>query len=330
MSSAADPVTDFETNVQRVRAASDLFGSVLDRDPEFIERLRADDGSDWPVPPLPADDSKAWPRLLRQHRKQQSARIIWRDVLGMDTLPETMQRISNLADVCMQAGLAAIQADFELRHGVVRDAQGHRIDPVIFGLGKLGGGELNFSSDVDLVIGFEEHGESDGPRPLAAETYFTRLCQQWIKLLDEVTVDGFCHRVDMRLRPYGNSGRLVWSFAAMELYFQSEGRDWERYAWQKARVVAGDVAAGDVQVHPVHRHVRGGPVDARVLVAQPADPHHRRRIRPRAGVDVRPVRLHGTLDRLDHAASGTGDGLRRVPLGTRRCPQRLRFGPDPP
>lgn len=244
MSSVADPVTDFETIVQRVRAASDLFGSVLDRDPEFIERLRADDGSDWPVPPLPADDSKAWPRLLRQYRKQQSARIIWRDVLGMDTLPETMQRISNLADVCMQAGLAAIQADFELRHGVVRDAQGHRIDPVIFGLGKLGGGELNFSSDVDLVIGFEEHGESDGPRPLAAETYFTRLCQQWIKLLDEVTVDGFCHRVDMRLRPYGNSGRLVWSFAAMELYFQSEGRDWERYAWQKARVVAGDVAAG--------------------------------------------------------------------------------------
>ncbi len=244
MSSAAGTTTDFDTDVQRVRAASDLFGSVVDREPEFLERLRTDDGSDWPVPVLPSDDIKAWPRLLRQYRKQQSARIIWRDVLGMDTLPDTMQRISDLADDCMQVALAAVQSDFETRHGVVRDAQGERIDPVIFGLGKLGGGELNFSSDVDLVIGFEEHGESDGPRPLAAETYFTRLCQQWIKLLDEVTVDGFCHRVDMRLRPYGNSGRLVWSFAAMELYFQSEGRDWERYAWQKARVVAGDAAAG--------------------------------------------------------------------------------------
>ncbi len=116
---------------------------------------------------------------------------------------------------------------------------------MVFGLGKLGGGELNFSSDVDLVYGYESDGESDGARPLAAETYYARLGQQLAKLLDEVTADGFSHRVDLRLRPYGNVGRVAWSFAAMEQYFQQEGRDWERYAWQKARPVAGDIAAGE-------------------------------------------------------------------------------------
>ena len=116
---------------------------------------------------------------------------------------------------------------------------------VVFGLGKLGGEELNFSSDVDLVYAYEHDGESDGARPLDAENYFARLGQQLAKLLDEVTADGFCHRVDLRLRPYGNAGRVAWSFAAMEQYFQREGRDWERYAWQKARPVAGDIEAGE-------------------------------------------------------------------------------------
>src|SRR5690606_36549876 len=106
-------------------------------------------------------------------------------------------------------------------------------------------GELNFSSDVDLVYGYEEDGESDGPRPLAAEQYYARLGQQLAKLLDENTAEGFCHRVDLRLRPFGNAGRVAWSFSAMEQYFQREGRDWERYAWQKARPVAGDIEAGE-------------------------------------------------------------------------------------
>ena len=90
----------------------------------------------------------------------------------------------------------------------------------MFGLGKLGGGELNFSSDIDSVYAYEHEGESDG-------------------------ADGFSHRVDLRLRPYGNVGRVAWSFAAMDQYFQHEGRDWEGYAWQKARPVAGDIAAGE-------------------------------------------------------------------------------------
>ncbi len=128
---------------------------------------------------------------------------------------------------------------------MVRDTSGAPQRLVVFGLGKLGGGELNFSSDIDLVYAYPHDGESDGRRVLAAEDYFARLGQRLTKLLDEVTGDGFCHRVDLRLRPFGNAGRVAWSFAAMDQYFQREGRDWERYAWLKARAVAGDVEAGE-------------------------------------------------------------------------------------
>ncbi len=89
-----------------------------------------------------------------------------------------------------------------------------------FGLGKLGGGELNFSSDIDLVYAYPHGGESDGARALAAEDYFARLGQRLAKLLDETTVDGFCHRVDLRLRPFGNAGRVALSFAGMDQYFR--------------------------------------------------------------------------------------------------------------
>ena len=150
-----------------------------------------------------------------------------------------------LAETCLRLALDALERDFTLRHGVIRNAQGETQRLIVFGLGKLGGGELNFSSDVDLVYAYESEGESDGDRSLAAQDYFARLGQQLARLLDEVTADGFCHRVDLRLRPFGNAGRIALSFAAMEQYFQREGRDWERYAWQKARPVAGDLGAGD-------------------------------------------------------------------------------------
>ena len=137
------------------------------------------------------------------------------------------------------------KSTFSRRHGIVRAADGTPQRLVVFGLGKLGGGELNFSSDIDLVYAYPQGGESDGARSLAAEDYFARLGQQLAKLLDEPTADGFCHRVDLRLRPFGNAGRVALSFAGMDQYFQREGRDWERYAWLKARAVAGDIEAGE-------------------------------------------------------------------------------------
>ena len=106
-------------------------------------------------------------------------------------------------------------------------------------MGKLGGGELNFSSDIDLVFLFPEHGETDGARALANEDFFTRLGQLLIRLLEVRTAEGYLFRVDMRLRPFGDSGALVASFGAFEDYLQGQGRDWERYAWVKARPMTG-------------------------------------------------------------------------------------------
>ncbi|MGH8084708.1 MAG: bifunctional [glutamate--ammonia ligase]-adenylyl-L-tyrosine phosphorylase/[glutamate--ammonia-ligase] adenylyltransferase [Lysobacter sp.] len=229
-----------------VAIASDFAIDTLLAQPDLLQRLLADDGATpAAVPPLDADNRDGWPGLLRRHRKAESTRLVWRDVHGLDDVDATLTGSTALAEACLQAALQALELDFVSRHGVVRDADGAPQRLVVFGLGKLGGGELNFSSDVDLVYGYAQGGTSDGARPLDAEPYFSRLGQQLAKLLDEVTADGFCHRVDLRLRPYGNAGRVAWSFAAMEQYFQHEGRDWERYAWQKARPVAGDIAAGE-------------------------------------------------------------------------------------
>ena len=219
--------------LHRLAIASDFALDVLQRQPELLARLLADDGAEATSPPvLDADNRADWPALLRRWRVAESTRLIWRDVQGLDSVEATLRGTTRLAEQCLQLALAALETDFAQRHGVVRDAQGDEVRLVVFALGKLGGGELNFSSDIDLVYGYEHDCESDGARALPAETYFARLGQQLAKLLDEVTADGFCHRVDLRLRPYGNAGRVAWSFGALELYFQREGRDWERYAWQ--------------------------------------------------------------------------------------------------
>ena len=239
--------------VGRIAQVSDFAVDTLARQPALLLRLLADHGTvPAAAPQLHPDHRSDWSMLLRRYRAAESTRLIWRDVLGLDDVADTLAGSTHLAETCLQLALAALEADFIERHGLVRSLDGGAGEGgggvvqrlVVFGLGKLGGGELNFSSDVDLVYAFEHGGESDGTRPLDAEAYFTRLGQQLAKLLDEVTADGFCHRVDLRLRPYGNAGRVAWSFAAMEQYFQREGRDWERYAWQKARPVAGDLEAG--------------------------------------------------------------------------------------
>lgn len=122
--------------------------------------------------------------------------------------------------------------------GTPMNAAGEAQPMLILGMGKLGGGELNFSSDIDLIFTYPENGETQGGRrSLANAQFFTRLGQRLIKALDQQTYDGFCYRVDMRLRPFGDSGPLVMSYAALEDYYQEQGRDWERYAMIKARVM---------------------------------------------------------------------------------------------
>ena len=231
--------------LKRIAVVSDLAMSTFARQPQLLPALLHDSAAPLPVPVLTADNRSEWGALLRRFRLAESTRLVWRDVNGLDAVRDTLAGSTALAEQCLQIALAALEAEFAQRHGVVRDEDGRPQRLVVFGLGKLGGGELNFSSDVDLVYAYEHGAESDGARPLAAEDYFARLGQQLAKLLDEVTAEGFCHRVDLRLRPFGTAGRLALSFAAMEHYFQREGRDWERYAWQKARPVAGDLAAGE-------------------------------------------------------------------------------------
>ncbi len=235
----------FEAALRQLAITSDFAIDTLCRQPELLQLLGQADPGPLPLPHLDPLHPSDWPTQLRRYRTAASTRLIWRDLLGLDDVDATLAGATRLAEDCLQLALAALEQEFASRHGVVRAADGSAQRLVVFGLGKLGGGELNFSSDIDLVYAFPQNGESDGPRPLAGEEYFARLGQRLARLLDETTAEGFSHRVDLRLRPFGTAGRVALSFAGMDQYFQREGRDWERYAWIKARAVAGDIAAGE-------------------------------------------------------------------------------------
>jgi len=236
------PVLD---TVRALAVTSDFAIDTLCRQPALLSHLTQDGCPPLPLPELDPLQPSEWQQRLRRYRTAASTRLIWRDLTGQDDVPATLAGATHLAEACLHLALTALEQEFTGRHGVVRAADGSAQQLVVFGLGKLGGGELNFSSDVDLVYAYPQGGESDGARPLAAEEYFARLGQRLARLLDDTTVDGFSHRVDLRLRPFGSAGRVALSFAAMDQYFQREGRDWERYAWLKARAVAGDIAAGE-------------------------------------------------------------------------------------
>ena len=239
-----------DDRLRRVLLASDFACRSFLRDPLLIGadalRLMAD--------PRHADaragvfddvhDAAALRSLLRAFRLREALRLVWRDVNGDDAVATTLAGASVLADTCIEQALRGAERQVAQRHGVVRDSQGRVQRLVVLGLGKLGGGELNFSSDIDLILAYDEDGSSDGARPLDAATYFARVGQAFVALLADRDADGYVYRVDLRLRPFGNAGRLALSFASMEQYYQREGRDWERYAWVKARVVGGDRIAG--------------------------------------------------------------------------------------
>jgi glutamate-ammonia-ligase adenylyltransferase len=184
-------------------------------------------------------------RVLRQFRRREIVRIAWRDLAGWAETEETLRELTWLADATVQAALDWWNIQLQQRHGCPRDAAGNPVGLVVIGMGKLGGHELNFSSDIDLIFVFDEDGETDGSKPLDNSEYFTRLGQRLIRAIDQVTEDGFVFRVDMRLRPWGDEGALVLNFEQMEMYYTLHGREWERYALIKARPMAGDLAAGE-------------------------------------------------------------------------------------
>ncbi|MEP6545832.1 MAG: bifunctional [glutamate--ammonia ligase]-adenylyl-L-tyrosine phosphorylase/[glutamate--ammonia-ligase] adenylyltransferase [Gammaproteobacteria bacterium] len=245
----------------RVVATSEFVGAVLIQDPAALEWFAlGESGAPDAAAQLNAEyESRSGQaattaeaqRILREWRRREMLRIAWRDIAGRvggggggggggsGGVVATLHALSDFADASIRAAVGAAQLHLGEVFGRPRDGDGNEVTLVVLGMGKLGGRELNFSSDIDLIFLFSQGGETDGPRVVENEEYFNRLGREIIRLLDVRNEDGFVFRVDMRLRPFGDSGPLVVSLASLEDYLQDHGRDWERYAWIKARAIVG-------------------------------------------------------------------------------------------
>jgi glutamate-ammonia-ligase adenylyltransferase len=184
---------------------------------------------------VPEGNLAALAAAMRELRARTMLTLVVRDLAGLASLDEVVSTVTALADVTIGSAVRAAHAEQAALHG--EPARGERL--LVVGMGKLGGGELNVSSDVDLVFLHAAEGETGGARPLSHHEFFTRVGRRAIGLVSDVTADGYVFRVDMRLRPFGDSGPLVSSFAALENYFIGQARPWERYAWLKGRVLNG-------------------------------------------------------------------------------------------
>lgn len=190
-------------------------------------------------------DMPALAAVLRRIRKREMVRIAFRDLHGWSDLFETMRDLTNLADASLDVALSMLYGWLADQYGNPIGKKGLPQHLVVIGVGKLGGRELNFSSDIDLMFAFPEAGKTrGGPVSVSNEDFFARLCRRLIEVIGDRGTDGLVFRVDARLRPFGESGPIAMSFDATESYYQQQGREWERYALIKARVVAGDRPEG--------------------------------------------------------------------------------------
>ena len=179
---------------------------------------------------------------LRRLRRREMVRIAWRDIGGLADFEESVGDTSALADAIIAASLDRLHEWQCADLGTPIGEGGEPQQLIVLALGKLGASELNFSSDIDLIFTFPENGRTaGGRRSVDNDRYFLQLARKLMKVLGEPTADGFVYRVDMRLRPFGTQGPLVLSFDALEEYYQTHGRDWERYALIRARAVSGDL-----------------------------------------------------------------------------------------
>ncbi|MEX2131282.1 MAG: bifunctional glutamine synthetase adenylyltransferase/deadenyltransferase, partial [Pseudohongiellaceae bacterium] len=254
---AKDPA--FIDEINRVFAASEFVATTLIREPILLfavhesrqlqliqyQQLLEVTLSDLADLDFKSGSEQLKRQLRRFHRREFIA-ILWRDFCGYLDVHQVCTQMSALADACLQCSLDLLHQWSRLEWGEPAAEDGPQ-SLVIIGMGKLGARELNVSSDIDLIFAYPRPGETKpggDTSSITNQQYFTRLSQRLIDALDTVTADGFVFRVDMRLRPYGSEGALVLSFDAMEDYYQNEGRDWERYALIKGRIVAGDQAGG--------------------------------------------------------------------------------------
>lgn len=176
-------------------------------------------------------------QALRQLRRRVFHGLMVRDINGQANLHEVVAAMSQLADLAVGHAYACAMQALGARHGIPRTPDGQPQDMLILGMGKLGGRELNVSSDIDLVMLYDHEGETDGARPLSHHEFYGRVCRLMSSLLSEPDIHGFVFRTDLRLRPDGGSGALAWSLKALEKYLVHQGREWERYAWLKARLI---------------------------------------------------------------------------------------------
>ncbi|ASQ45322.1 bifunctional [glutamate--ammonia ligase]-adenylyl-L-tyrosine phosphorylase/[glutamate--ammonia-ligase] adenylyltransferase [Legionella clemsonensis] len=179
-------------------------------------------------------------RALRQFRHKQLLRLLLRELKGFAATEESMTQWSDCADAIILRAMQFCENEVAKCYGNPCNEQAKPAKLYILAMGKLGGRELNYSSDIDLICAFSEAGYTQGEMSITNQQYYTKVVQLFIQLLQTVTADGFVFRVDLRLRPNGDSGALVSSLAAMETYYQEQGRDWERYAMVKARVIGED------------------------------------------------------------------------------------------
>jgi len=241
-----------KTKLLRLHAASPWSAEKLAQHPQwFIELLAR-----FPLesPPAREDLERQVEQTdldtgLRHFRNREMLRIIWRDLNEKADIRETLHDLSLLAETCTQYALDKLHRQLSGQHGSPLCEDGTEARFVVLAMGKLGGGELNLSSDIDLIFFHTGHGRTAGNKldrgRISNEQFFNRLGQRLIKCLSSIQAAGFVFRVDTRLRPHGQSGPLVPSVGALEQYYQTEGRDWERYALIKARPVAGDIASGN-------------------------------------------------------------------------------------
>ena len=190
------------------------------------------------------DSDKQLTQVLRQFRYREMVRIAWRDLAGWSDLDETLYDLTELAEVCIQFTLDYFYQQACNRRGIPTAKDGTEINIVVLGMGKLGAWELNYSSDIDLIFAYAEDGVLNDRKETSYGEFFSRICRNLVKALDEITVDGFVFRTDIRLRPFGDSGPIIMTFDGMENYYLTQAREWERYAMIKARQVAGDYVSG--------------------------------------------------------------------------------------
>lgn len=177
-------------------------------------------------------------KRLRILRRTRMVMIAWRDLTGRSDIEETFVALSNLAEEIVMRTIEVVREGLKPTFGDALDKEGKRMPLLVLGMGKLGGGELNFSSDIDLICAYPYDGQTQGgTRSLTHQEYFTKVVQRLGNLLSDNTADSFCYRTDLRLRPFGDAGPLVGSFDSLQVYYETQGRTWERYALVKAKLL---------------------------------------------------------------------------------------------